>query len=623
MRAHKKLFLLALFLVLVSYLYFFQTHKVNAESATTTYNFIGVDTSNDGIDPNPLAIEHDSDVFPWTSSGKQNDSSKPNSSEYSNISADNTEQWATDDPGRRDEMAITFEFYIQEALSDIEHVQIRWNGNTDNKDGIKHSIWLRKDGFDEFGGTDTWVKLGGDTEIDEDVDTDVIRNFSSGFSTYINSSTGHFEFVVTHDKSSSDMHTNYIEVNVRYASVSPPSPPPPPEDEENPDNGRLSSYAWSENIGWISFNCENQGVCSSVDYRITVNKNTGDWSGHAWSENIGWIDFEPSGPYPGDPDDSAKYDFVTGRVNGWARAIAGGVDGWDGWIKMSGTNYSVDAVIGDICSFDGWAWGSDVIGWIHFSDTNYSVTVDDDFCVLMGGRGDPVVDAGLSHALVATIGHTHTGAEAKIGGSDDLASYVWEFDSCPSTCPTLSGATGILFEKSAIITGPSYTPNISGDYVLRLTVLDISSGSGTATVIETAAPPPPDFTLQSSNDIFAVKIGPSPQDSTTTKITVIPFGGFLDAITLSVESVSPSLPSGVVYNFSDPLLTESEYATGSDFWVRIPADTVPGNYMLTIRGGDGGLVRNVTVQLIVTLIEPEFKEVFAPFYRFLALLKWF
>jgi len=141
----------------------------------------------------------------------------------------------------------------------------------------------------------------------------------------------------------------------------------------------VSGYAWSENIGWIKFDGPNYGV--------RIDPNNGKLSGYAWSSNIGWIKFDPSSPYPGFPNQSARLDFNNNQITGWARACAGTVngdcasssrtDGWDGWIKMSGTNYGV---IRSGCKLQGFAWGSDVIGWIKFSGENYGVTLAQEVC---------------------------------------------------------------------------------------------------------------------------------------------------------------------------------------------------------------------------------------------------
>ncbi len=126
----------------------------------------------------------------------------------------------------------------------------------------------------------------------------------------------------------------------------------------------FSGWAWSENIGWISLSCSNLNTCNTVNYGIKINSTTGNFSGWAWSENIGWIDFAPAGPYPSAPNYSAKVDLITGEVSGWARALAYD-NGWDGWIKLAGTNYNVSANQ-NIGSLSGWAWSDMVIGWISF-----------------------------------------------------------------------------------------------------------------------------------------------------------------------------------------------------------------------------------------------------------------
>ncbi|KKN97178.1 hypothetical protein LCGC14_0161550 [marine sediment metagenome] len=114
-------------------------------------------------------------------------------------------------------------------------------------------------------------------------------------------------------------------------------------------NDNVSGFAWSENIGWISFNCFNDydgdGILEShcadagypSDYGVNVDLGTGLFSGYAWSEHIGWITFN-SGELVGCPDGSclAQLDIATNEVSGWARALAYG-DGWDGWIKLRGT----------------------------------------------------------------------------------------------------------------------------------------------------------------------------------------------------------------------------------------------------------------------------------------------
>ncbi len=135
-------------------------------------------------------------------------------------------------------------------------------------------------------------------------------------------------------------------------------------------------------------------ACNVVNYGVNINAD-GIFSGYAWSENIGWISFnedELSG-CPATPC-RAWVDLSTKEVSGWARACAvfqtgcsGNLDpnrgGWDGWIRLRGLNYgvSLDTSVSP-AEFQGWAWSDMVIGWISFnckdrnvcSTSNYKVT---------------------------------------------------------------------------------------------------------------------------------------------------------------------------------------------------------------------------------------------------------
>lgn len=136
--------------------------------------------------------------------------------------------------------------------------------------------------------------------------------------------------------------------------------------------GSLDGWAWSSNIGWVSLNCQDRSVCSTSDYKVQVNPSDGKLSGHAWSSSIGWIKFNPAGPYPENPQTSAVIDLTTGAASGWLRALSYG-DGWDGWIKIT------DAKVNN-GKFEGWAWGSLVVGWLNFWNVNIpNINVQCDF----------------------------------------------------------------------------------------------------------------------------------------------------------------------------------------------------------------------------------------------------
>lgn len=127
--------------------------------------------------------------------------------------------------------------------------------------------------------------------------------------------------------------------------------------------GSLSGYAWSDNIGWISW--------EGGDYGITVSP-SGVLSGYAWSDNIGWISANSSDLAGCPSSPCSAYFNDDGELQGWLRAIAGGTaqsGGWDGFISLAGSGYGPERQSDG--SFAGYAWGSDVVGWLSF---NYAST---------------------------------------------------------------------------------------------------------------------------------------------------------------------------------------------------------------------------------------------------------
>ncbi len=139
-------------------------------------------------------------------------------------------------------------------------------------------------------------------------------------------------------------------------------------------------YAWSENIGWISFNCDPDGpgaqTCSGSDYGVNI-ETGGCFKGYAWSENIGWISFDqnqteapPSDETSGDCLAEAYQDSGSTKIRGWARVLSGkdsDTDGFDGWIKFNGTNINLSIDNSNPREFLGWGWSDVVNGWISFN----------------------------------------------------------------------------------------------------------------------------------------------------------------------------------------------------------------------------------------------------------------
>lgn len=183
-------------------------------------------------------------------------------------------------------------------------------------------------------------------------------------------------------------------------------------------------YAWSEGVGWISFNCSNTDSCTTVDHGVNIDLETGNISGYAWSPNIGWISFNrktcnggddigqpcltnsdcsggnqcrnnapgttgapPAEPFLSSDTVIANYDSGTGNITGWAKILALGDDGWINFNNPNEGGLPLEFPVGlpvdfnkisfgvsiasSTSEFSGWAWngGTDGagIGWISFN----------------------------------------------------------------------------------------------------------------------------------------------------------------------------------------------------------------------------------------------------------------
>lgn len=136
---------------------------------------------------------------------------------------------------------------------------------------------------------------------------------------------------------------------------------------------RLIGYAWSSNIGWVSFN----------DGTVSMDE-AGNLSGFAWSSNVGWIKF---GGLSGFPDSSLGQNakMEGNDLIGWARVVSvinpltiKSIDnrgGWDGWISLNSRGKSPNyGVTLNGSNYTGFAWGSDVFGWMDWKQVKVSAT---------------------------------------------------------------------------------------------------------------------------------------------------------------------------------------------------------------------------------------------------------
>ena len=118
---------------------------------------------------------------------------------------------------------------------------------------------------------------------------------------------------------------------------------------------------------------------SGSDYAVTVDQN-GNLTGYAWSLNLGWIKFAPE-LYPtgvcGATNDCYGAKIVEGgtidEVKGWARVCSvyqsgcsgtlrsdAELGGWDGWIRMHNVKRQANG------GYFGYAWGDLNLAWLNF-----------------------------------------------------------------------------------------------------------------------------------------------------------------------------------------------------------------------------------------------------------------
>ncbi len=138
---------------------------------------------------------------------------------------------------------------------------------------------------------------------------------------------------------------------------------------------------------------------------VAIYKETGELLGYAWSANMGWISFEESDvevedcpDYPGCIATLNESD----EISGWVKTLTN-----DEWISFRGTTgvgeYGVDVVEDDL---HGWAWGDDNFGWISFNCENKNECGTSDYKVQIK-EGDEVYDSVEGWAWSDNIGWIH------------------------------------------------------------------------------------------------------------------------------------------------------------------------------------------------------------------------
>lgn len=180
----------------------------------------------------------------------------------------------------------------------------------------------------------------------------------------------------------------------------------------------LYGWAWSDNIGWISFNCTNTSSCATSDYGVNIATN-GDMSGYAWSGNIGWISFNQS-DLSGCPSGACKAKLTGGNLQGWARVLSNG-DGWDGWISLNGPSYGITK---NGNKLEGYAWDASTIvdkqigiGWIQFNPIFGGVLISSVNAPTISISVNPTLVFAGSNATFSWTSTNATSCTASVGWS--------------------------------------------------------------------------------------------------------------------------------------------------------------------------------------------------------------
>lgn len=267
-----------------------------------------------------------------------------------------------------------------------------------------------------------------------------------------------------------------------------------------PTGDNVSGFAWSENVGWISFNgsdCDNNctgATCTSdgapagcpaagvtySDYGVKIDSVSGNFSGFAWSANVGWIYFGPdanlagygmvrASDAPATVSNSqiwGHHNSGTGAVSGWAKILSLGNDGW---ISLGdddigdGNPYgiTISTSTGD---FSDHAWngnngGNSAIGWVSFNCLQGG-PAGGSFCFSDGGR-DYKVNATVNQPpYITDLSAPNFTAVQACSGSVKTVILRWDFNDDDFGTESkfqvkLYDSAGTLFHDYGEMAGPA------------------------------------------------------------------------------------------------------------------------------------------------------------------------
>jgi hypothetical protein len=361
----------------------------------------------------------------------------------------------------------------------------------------------------------------------------------------------------------------------------------------------ISGYAWSDNIGWISFNCADVDSCGTSNYGVGIGTDN-KLSGYAWSDNIGWVTFNES-ELGGCPEGDCKAKFVGNQLVGWARALAGkdASDDWDGWISLSKqASETIDYGISlneTTSVFEGYAWGNEVAGWIQFNPVYGGTEFNGE---------SPEIKSGTF-----VVEKTITGAQPY---ADWQTEHVVSCD--------LSSDTG--YNTTDVCTGSACLD--VNNFLINETVEDETEYTLTCYnnygMSTTAINKPLEyFDLSAAPAKVIIDFVSGGATTTPSYIEVLPYNGFKGTVSFSADNLDTELPlsPGVDVSsasFSYPTLQYSQYSQfSSDLKSKLEifaAYRFTGEKNVTISGNSLGEPTELVVVIIdAGNVEPIYEEI--------------
>ena len=209
-------------------------------SAGTTYYYkvTAVDTSGNESNPSAQAsatteappppptmtayycdVDRMSSALPMIVGGNLNSKTEATEDEYNAIGNSDDSRWTTPDPGYRDEVFLWLEMYIEEAVEDIDNIELHFEGYL-SSESANFSIWVR----DLVNGE--WDQIGTTESIATGADGTITRTITANIANYIDAD-GKIIWGVYESADSRSLNIDYVNM-VYYLEVPDTTPPAAP-----------------------------------------------------------------------------------------------------------------------------------------------------------------------------------------------------------------------------------------------------------------------------------------------------------------------------------------------------------------------------------------------------------